>query len=266
VKKIKNILIKIYKDDVFSLSAQFSYYVILGIFPFAILIVTLFSFYSSYFYYLLNSVKTILPIDVYEIIYNIIDGSTNRINDSYMPMSILALLWSASSASVGIIKGINHAYDSKINKNYILIRFEGLIFSLFIIISMQIVFGFIVLGRQFLIFFNNYIVITDSVLRFVNILRYVIPFIILVITFSLAYKFIPYKKITFKYTFIGAAFAALGCIVGSYIFSLYVSTRISYFNNIYGSLSGVFVFILWIYISSTIFLLGAELNASLEPK
>lgn len=263
---IKKLFIKIIDDDIFSLSAQFSYYVVLGIFPFLILIVSIFNIYSSYFYYLLLTVENILPKDVYEIIYNLIRSSTNKINDSYMPVSIIALLWSASSASVGIIKGINHAYKSNVEKNYFLIRFEGLVISLLVIFSLQFIFTSIVLGRQLLIFIETYIPVNNISITTVNILRYVLPFIILVIIFSLSYKFIPYKKINIKHTFPGALFGAAGCIIGSYAFSVYVSNRISYFSNIYGSLSGVFVFILWIYISSTIFLLGAEVNSFMRHK
>jgi membrane protein len=94
----------------------------------------------------------------------------------------------------------------------------------------------------------------------VDILRYGIAFFAIFIILSAAYKLLPYEKVKFSYAFPGAIFAAVGSIACSYIYSRYVSTRVVYINSIYGNLSGIFVFLIWIYILSIIFLTGAEVN------
>ena len=95
---------------------------------------------------------------------------------------------------------------------------------------------------------------------FIDILRFSLSFFVVFIILSAAYKFLPYEKVKFSYSFPGAIFAAAGSIGGSYIYSRYVSSRVVYINSIYGNLSGLFVFIIWIYILSVIFLSGAEVN------
>lgn len=258
---ILKLLKKISEDDIFSLSAQFSYYIILGIFPFIIMLISIFGYYTSFFYYLLSSARSIIPLEVYNIVLNIAEDSAGSYNKSYVSASIIALIWSASSGSVGIIKGINKAYDYPIRKNYLFIRIKGILFTFALMFSLQIAFIFIVAGRQLIIFLQRIALLTDVIILVINLLRYAFPLALLIIIFSFTYKFLPYEKVSFHFVLPGALFATFGCIIGSLVFSMYISNRSSFYSNIYGNLSGVFVFIIWIYISCLIFLLGAEINA-----
>ena len=94
-----------------------------------------------------------------------------------------------------------------------------------------------------------------------RIVSYVIPILLLTTMLSLIYKFIPNKKIKFSYVIPGALIATLGCLINSLFFSVYIDYKIVYYNNIYGNLSGIFILLLWINITSFIFLLGNEINA-----
>jgi membrane protein len=249
------------EDDLFSLSAQFSYYIIIGIFPFIIMLICIFGYYTSFFYYLLDSSKSIIPPDAYQIILNIAEESTGCYNGSYMSASIIALIWTASSCSVGIIKGINKAYNYPNKKNYFFIRLKGISFTLALMFSIQVVFLFIVAGNQFILFLQRISLLTDVLIIVINIFRYAFPLALLIIIFSFTYKFLRYEKVSFRSVLPGAIFATFGCIIGSVLFSLYINKRSIFYNNIYGSLSGVFVLLIWIYLSCLIFLLGAEINS-----
>ena len=61
----------------------------------------------------------------------------------------------------------------------------------------------------------------------------------------------------------GHAFATVGWVIASVLFSFYVSHFGSY-NETYGSLGAVIGFMTWIWISTTIVLTGAEINAEME--
>nr|WP_312577467.1 YihY/virulence factor BrkB family protein [Sedimentibacter sp.] len=259
--KILKLLKKLGEDDIFSLSAQFSYYIILGIFPFIILLISIFGYYTSILYYLLDASKLIIPQDAYNIISNIVKQSDGYYNKSYMSVSILALVWSSSSGSVSIIKGINKAYDYPIRRNYFFIRIKGILFTSALMFSLQIVFFFIVAGNHLIFWLQQISVLSDIMVYIINILRYVLPLALLVIIFSFTYKFLRYEKVRFRTVLPGAVFATFGCIIGSVLFSNYINRKSIFYDNIYGSLSGVFILLIWIYMSCLIFLLGAEINA-----
>jgi membrane protein len=61
----------------------------------------------------------------------------------------------------------------------------------------------------------------------------------------------------------GAVLATLLWLAGSALFALYASNLGSY-DRTYGSLGGVVVLMLWLYITALVIILGAELNAELE--
>lgn len=258
---VKKFIRKIFNDDIFALSAQFSYYIILAIFPFILLIVILLSQHSDLLYEILNEVKHLIPAQVYDLIFDIISNSVTSYKMRYFSTSIIVLLWSASSSSVGIIKGINKAYGSDIRKNFIIMRFFGVLFILALMISFQLVLVFIVGGKYIINLVMTLTTLPNIIIFLFRIINYVLPILLLTILLSLIYKFIPSKKIKFTYVVPGALIASLGCLINSLFFSIYVDYRAAYYNNIYGNLAGIFILLLWINITSFIFLLGNEINA-----
>jgi membrane protein len=69
----------------------------------------------------------------------------------------------------------------------------------------------------------------------------------------------------FVWTSPGAIVATVLWVLGSGLFSLYVNNFGSY-NKTYGTLAGIIVFLLWLYLTSYIILLGAEINAEAEKQ
>lgn len=257
---IVKLLSKMKEDNIFELSAQFSYYIILGIFPFLILSISILCNYSYFIYEIVHSVESIIPADVYKIVYNIVNKSVNSCAKPYISSSLLILLWSATAGSATIITGINRAYGFTVNRNYFFMRLEGIVFSFAIMITLQIIFALIVLGNEIITLMQNISLLSDVIFSIIHIFRYVLPFLLMFLVFSAAYKYLTYEKVKFSFVFPGAAFATIGIIGGSTVYSYYIGTKTIYYNTIYGNLSGVIIFLLWIFIMSIIFLTGAEIN------
>ena len=247
-------------DNIFALSAQLSYYFILSIFPFLIMVISLLCGYSEYIYNILNSLYDVLPQEVHRIIYNTLKYSVSSCSKPYLTTSMLIILWSAASGSAAMINGINIAYGFNTKKNFLFLRIRGILFTLILMISMQVVFAVIVAGRSLLLFVKKISIFRDYNFVLIDILRFSFAFFAIFIILLAAYKFLPYEKVKLSYAYPGAIFAAAGSLVGSYLYSCYVSAKVVYINSIYGNLSGIFVFIIWIYILSIIFLMGAEVN------
>lgn len=257
---IIKLMSKMKDDNIVALSAQFSYYIILGIFPFLILAISILCNYSYYIFYILDSVKGILPNDVFNIVSNVVYNSVNNCSKTYFSASILVILWSATAGSATIINGINRAYGFTVRNNYLFMRIEGIIFALAIMILMQLIFAVIVLGNQIVSFLQNIVLLSDFSYIIIEIFRYTLPFILLLLIFSAAYKFLTYEKVSFSFVIPGAAFSTIGFIAGSIFYSNYMSTKSKYYSSIYGNLSGLIIFLIWIFILSIIFLTGAEIN------
>ena len=71
------------------------------------------------------------------------------------------------------------------------------------------------------------------------------------------------KQPKFRWISVGAAVAIITWVLASALFGLYVSLFSNY-NKAYGSLAGVIIFLLWLWITNLALLFGAELNAEIE--
>lgn len=95
------------------------------------------------------------------------------------------------------------------------------------------------------------------------ILKYLIPFCLTVGMFFFIYKIIPYKEILFLSALRAALFTSLLWEIAKHLFTWYIANLAEY-TIVYGSLSTLVVFVLWVYYSSSILLLGGELTCLLE--
>ena len=86
---------------------------------------------------------------------------------------------------------------------------------------------------------------------------YIIPLALSVGTFTLVYKVLPNTRVEWRVAFAGGVFAGMAWELAKHLFSLYVSNY-AYYSAIYGSLAGIILLLVWIYFSSIVAILGAE--------
>jgi membrane protein len=96
--------------------------------------------------------------------------------------------------------------------------------------------------------------------------RWVLLVVLIIVALAVVYRLAPDRDAPqFKWTSVGALVAAVLWVLGSLAFSLYVNNFGSY-NKTYGTLAGVVILLLWLYLTSYIILLGAEINAESEKQ
>jgi membrane protein len=95
------------------------------------------------------------------------------------------------------------------------------------------------------------------------ILKYLLPFSLTVCMFFLIYQIIPNKKVQIKSALQAALFTGLLWEITKHLFAWYV-VHLAEYSIFYGSLSALVIFVLWVYYSSMILVVGAELEYFLE--
>ena len=91
------------------------------------------------------------------------------------------------------------------------------------------------------------------------LIRFVIPIMLVFIIVTTLYKFMPVRKTTLRSALKGGLFTAVFLEGARHLFTFYVVTAATQFGAIYGSLSSLVIFLLWIFYASCIFLIGAEM-------
>lgn len=264
---MKSLLHKIKEDNVAAMGAQMSYYLFLSMFPFVIFLLNVLSYTPIAQDDVFSRLIMILPMDTQRILSNLFTETLNKSSDALLSIGAITGLWAASRGLMALIRSLNKAYDMEEKRNYFELRAIAVLFTIALLVLLLIVFSTLVFGEMIGNRLFTLLGITDSFLEFWKYARILISLGSMILIFTLLYKFSPSirnsEKIYFKHTLPGAIFTTIGWIITSVLFSYYVNNFGTY-GKTYGSLGGIIVLLVWLYISSIIIITGGEINGTLR--
>ena len=254
-----HLIAKIEKDDVFALSSQLAYYLMLSFFPFMLFLMTLVGFSDLSSGQILEGLSVVLPKRILELTQSTVKEVSDNQYTGLLGLSIILMMWTASSAFKAIIKSVNKAYNFKENRSFIKLS----IISMLGILALALI---IILALTMLVFGNVISEYIESINQFYeiiliiwNIFRYAFIFIIMIIIFATIYRLAPAKKLTWREVIPGSIFSTIGWIIVSFGFSFYIDNFNNY-SRFYGSLGAVFILMTWLFLISMIIIIGVEIN------
>jgi len=175
-------------------------------------------------------------------------------------VSLLAALWSASSGTGNLLKAINIAYDEDESRGFLKVRGLALALTLGAIVFLLLTLALVAVVPVVL----NVLPLGPVGTILAQVLRWVLLVALVVAALAVTYRIAPDRdQPRFSWVTTGSLVATVLWIIGSIAFSLYVNNFGSY-NKTYGAIAGVVVLMLWLYLTSYIVLLGAEVNAESE--
>ncbi len=175
-------------------------------------------------------------------------------------VGILVSLWSAMSGVKAMIDALNVIYEQKEGRSFIKLNLVALAFTLSGFATLLLALAAVVVLPLIL----SSVGLSGLTETLTRIVRW--PALLLVPLFGLAllFRYGPDRRVArWQWVSIGSVFAAVTWIVASYLFSWYLASFANY-NATYGSLGAVAGLMVWLWISTILVLLGAELNAEIE--
>lgn len=170
---------------------------------------------------------------------------------------LLLTLWSANKGTQALITALNIVYDEPEKRGFIKLNLISLALTLGII-------GFLIVGLAALPALLGNLGLPDAIKELASWLRWPILAIAFVVALAVLYRYAPSRdEPRWRWVSWGAVVATIGWLIGSALFSWYVSNFSSY-NETYGSIGAVVVLMMWFWLSALIVLLGAEVNAEME--
>ena len=261
LRVLKGVIRRIKEDNVSELSAQITYYLLLALFPFMIFLLNLLMYFDINQTTLMNGIRKIIPAESSDLVFSIVDKVISSSGVTLLSIGMIMTFWSATKGANAIIKGLNKAYDVKEDRSFFVVKGVGIIATLGIPLMMIASFIFLVLGEQIGQFVSDKLGLLDY-LGLWEILRVLIPLSGMSLFFTLLYKLAPNRHIKFKHAAVGGLFSTINWVGISMLFSFYVS-RFGNYTNIYGGLGSIIILLLWLKISSTILIIGGEINAEI---
>ena len=187
----------------------------------------------------------------------------SKLSGTFIGATGFTLVWSASRCMVGLINGLNSVYQVDESRNYFVKRFIAFFYMILFIIALMLL-------LLFHVFWNFVLATAKKYIPFLiplplNLLRYWVILILLTLLFMLVFKVFPNRKARFRPQFPGAAFASVGWVVFTWLFSVYIN-NFSNYSYLYGSLTVIVLAMLWMYFSMMILFVGGAINVYLDHR
>ncbi len=264
-------IVKEFLDDkCMNLAAAITYFIIQAIVPLILGVLVVASFFLQKGQGRETFIKSVqesvpqLGIDLGKIIDDLVGAAPGLLS-----LSALLLLWSGSGIFDQLVQGINVAFGvRKDNRNFfvlVLLRFALMFMVTFIILAS---FAATVISQIIFNVKDEIFGISPSKVSFLlPLVLYLISILLIFGVFVLLYKLGPDRKgIRWRPVLIGALVAAILFEVLKNAFSFYITGLggADSYAKTYGALGGILIFLLFLWITSTIMLFGAEVVAVLD--
>ena len=128
ISMIGSVIDKAQKDHVTAFSAQAAFFTILSFFPFMIVLLSLTRYFPITPNDMIELVRTYLPPKYSGMVVPIIRSLNGKLTTTYMSITILTLLWSASKGILSLMTGLNTIHEIPEKRNYFVLRFISSIF------------------------------------------------------------------------------------------------------------------------------------------
>lgn len=173
---------------------------------------------------------------------------------------ILVAFWSAMSGVKAVIDALNVIYEQREQRSFIKLNAMALIFTLGGFAGFLVVVAAVVVLPLAL----SSVGLANATATLMRVLRWPALFVILLVSLSVLYRYAPDRRTPrWQWVSIGSLIATVMWIIVTYLFSWFLANFANY-NATYGSLGAVVGLMMWLWISTIVVLLGAELNAEIE--
>jgi YihY family inner membrane protein len=263
---VKRMVSEYRADNLSDWAASLTYYGVLSIFPALLVLVSAIGLAGhSVTQSLLDNLGQLAPGSVRQVLGTAIGNLQNsqRSAGVLVVVSLLVALWSASGYVAAFMRASNVIYDVPEGRpiwKTVPIRIAVTVVMLVLLAASALA---VIVTGGLADRVGRVLGIGSMAVTIWEIAKWPVLLVVVSFMFGLLYWASPNARQGFRWVTPGGVLAVVVWVVASAAFAVYVANFSSY-NKTYGSLAGVIVFLVWLWISNLAILLGAELNAELE--
>ena len=250
-------------------AAGLTYYAVLSVFPGVIVLFSLLGVFGSYPQTadaLLDIVADLGPASAVDTLTGPIEDVTSSSGSAgaLLGFGTLAAIWAASGYLGAFSRASNAIYGVEEDRPFWKLRPQQVgVTVVLLVFAALIAIGLVVSGpvaRSI----GDVIGVGSTAVDIWNIAKWPVMVVLVAVMLAILFYWAPdLEAKRFRWISPGSFFAVIIVIVASALFAFYVANFGSY-SATYGSLGGIIVFLLWLWIANNGLLLGQELNAQLD--
>lgn len=269
LKVIKSIIKSVIDNDFSGMAAEMGFMLIIGIFPFALFLIEVFSRLGrkSFVNPIFIALSKIMPNDALDLIRSVINEVSFYEKGGLLAVIgfIITVILSTNAMAV-VLKGLNRAYKVEETRSFLYTRLLSLTMVFVNTAVLFLTVNLIVFGKVILKFFTTSLGLDIDIANAILVLRWPVAFLALFVLAYLQYYILPdlsgKELLRRKSALPGTIFFCVCWLAGSWWFSVYVNNLHTY-NFVYGTIGAFAVLMVWLYYTSTLILIGGEINSQL---
>ena len=265
LKFIYDVVYGIFRDDVGAFSAQAAFFMTISFIPFIMLAISGIKFLPLSKDALIAHASAVFPAGAKGLVKNFLEEAYQKGGAKVISITAVSSLWSASIGVFAITNGLNRVYCANETRNYILVRIASIFYTLIILIMIILCMAIFVFSRPIVTSIERYLPSFFHTALLIMSIRKILGIVVLGVFFTLIYTFAPNRRGNILMQTPGALLSGFGWVIFSSLFSFYYEHTSNY-SYLYGSLSTLVFFMLWMFMCMYILFIGAEINKCLENK
>lgn len=271
-KAVKRLVISIIENDFYGMAAEMGFMMVIGIFPFMLLLMAIFGWMGnkSYMDPILLALSNIMPEQAMNLILTVLsEVMIFEQGGMVAAIGIIVTIVLSTNGIAVVLKGLNRAYKVEETRNFVYTRVLSFIMVFVNTLVLFLSINLIIFGKVFVNFAVNHLHMSKQIAIMLLTLRWPVAFLALYIMAFLSYYILPdlrgneaFKRAS---ALPGSLFFCTFWLVGSWGFSVYVNNLKTY-NFVYGIIGAFIVLMIWLYYTSILLLIGGEINSQVYNK
>lgn len=253
----------VYGSDDLTFASSIAYYALLSLFPFFLLA---FSILASVVGTDVGRTRNILEfvLRYFPAQFEFVTQQLHAMQQAGVQLGVvgsLVMIWAAMGVFGAVTSAVNHAWGVERQPSYV--KHKLISFLMLVMAGILLILGLLMVSAINVAEARWFAVVMDRVPALEVLRGYALKSattVLFIILCGLVFYFVPNAKVRFRDVWVGAVITGLLWRLALAGFSLYVRDQSRF--SVHGSIAAVVVFLLWVYLSSVIFLFGAEVTAA----
>ena len=264
VQAVRLLVRRYFRHEVGRSAAALTYYLVFAAFPFLVFLRALLTVLGAEAESVLHELGRFLPEDVQRLARSYLDYVSRSGSGRLLWVSLIFTVWFPVRATLCLLDAIRRAFGVPRRRG---LRQQGrtLLFTLWLVVTLVAAAILIALGRQVLQYLTGQGLVSRQMAEMWNVLRFSLLALVLFAALAVLYMLALGQRKPLREVAAGVGASLAAWLGVSVAFSVYVEHLADY-TRLYGSITAVVVTLLWLYISATVLIMGAELNAVVRRK
>jgi membrane protein len=256
------------KNELFERASGLAFDYLFALFPLLFILLAVFNLFANHSLQLRISLLAyfadFLPAPAFQLLNRTTGELAANTSREKLTIGILVGLWLASGGVASIISSLNAAFRVEETRSWFKVRAIAIVLTMVISILVLSAVGIVLVSSHFVDYLGTELRLAPAMILVWKALQWPTAVFFVIFSYALIFTFGPnLKEKRWRWFTPGSVFAAILWLVVSVGFRVYLRF-VNNYTLIFGSLGAGAILLVWLYVTGLAFLIGGEINASIE--